>query len=133
SLANLPIIAMSLLPFSPLLDETLRVVARRYRLSAIATTSPDIRKANPSTALAIAIEKARVALVHGEMPDGTLKHIFIESLADLIREAIRPDYGDPVFQAMVLRHGAPQVREYTSLSAHADQDRREILAAVNAI
>lgn len=124
---------MSLLPFSPLLDETLRVVARRYRLPAIATTFPDIAKLSPSTALAIAIEKARVALVHGEVPDGALRHIFIKSLAHMIHEAMRPEYGDPVFQAMVLRHGAAQVREYTSLSAHADQDRREVLAAVNAV
>lgn len=122
-----------MLPSSPLLDETLRVVDRRYRLPVLATTFPDISNASPSTALAIAIEKARVALACGDVPEAALKDVLIESLAQMIHDAMRPEYGDPAFQAMVLRHGAIQVREYASLLAHADQDRREILAAVNAI
>lgn len=124
---------MSLSPSSLLLDETLRVVGRRYRLPALATAFPDVSKASPSTALAIAIEKARVSLARGDVPETALKNFFIESLAQMIHDAMRSEYGDPAFQAMVLRHGAAQVREYASLLAHADQERREILAAVNAI
>jgi hypothetical protein len=124
---------MSLLPSPPLLDETLRAVARRYRLPAIAAASPLMQEASPATTLAIAIEQARGAMAHGEVPGAALKRLFIEALAHMIREAMRAESGDPVFQAMVLRHRAAPVREYASLSAHADQDRRAVHAAVNAI
>jgi hypothetical protein len=51
----------------------------------------------------------------------------------MIHDAMHAECGDPVFQAMVLRHRAVQVREYAALSAHANQDRRLIHTAVNAI
>ncbi|SHI31041.1 3-deoxy-D-arabino-heptulosonate 7-phosphate synthase [Pollutimonas bauzanensis] len=122
------------MPLSPsLLDETLRVVARRYRLPAMAAISAQMREASPAAALAIVIEQARGAVARGEAPDAALKRLFIDALARMIHDAMRAESGDHAFQAMVLRHRAVQVREYASLSAHADQDRRLILAGVNAM
>ncbi|MPW19597.1 3-deoxy-D-arabino-heptulosonate 7-phosphate synthase [Paraburkholderia sp. CNPSo 3157] len=124
---------MSLLPSSPLIDQVLRTVARRYRLPAFADTPDQTQNASPSTALAIAIEQARRAVARDEVPAAPVKRLFVEALARLIHDAMRTQSGDPVFQAMVLRHRAAQVREYASLSARADQDRRLIHATVNAI
>src|SRR5690606_36492761 len=105
------------LPLSPfLLEETLRTVARRYRLPPMAA---EVRETSPATALAMAIEKAREARSADEAPDPALMHCFIEALEQMIREAMRPGSGDPAFQAMALRHQAVQVREYASLSSHA--------------
>jgi hypothetical protein len=84
-------------------------------------------------ALAIAIEQARVSVARGAAPDALVKQLFIEALARLISEAMRAECGDPALQAMVLRHRAPRVREYASLAAHADRDRRLIRVAVDAI
>ncbi|MFJ4290910.1 3-deoxy-D-arabino-heptulosonate 7-phosphate synthase [Cupriavidus sp. NPDC089707] len=117
----------------PLLDATLRTVARRYRLPASATAISELQSTSPATTLALAIEQARAAVARGETPAAPLKDRFIDALAHLIREALRADAGDPVFQAMVMRHRAAHVREYASLSAGAGQDRREVQAAVNAI
>ena len=124
---------MSLLPSPPLLDETLRVVARRYRLPAMDADFSRLQRTNPESALAILIEQARVEMVHGESRDGALKREFVETLAQIVRKALRTESGDPLFQAMVLRHQTAQVREYASLSAQADQDRRFVHASVNAI
>lgn len=110
----------------------LRAVARRYRLPATPMPSPLIQESNPAAALAIAIEQAREALVRAVAPDAASQRLFIGALARLIQDAMRAQRGDPVFQAMVLRHSAGQVREYASLSAHAGQDRRAVHAAVNA-
>ncbi len=81
----------------------------------------------------MAIEQARRALVHGEVPDLPLKRRFTTALACMVREAIHPDSGDPVVQAMALRHRVAPVREFASLSARADGDRRAVMAAVNAM
>ncbi len=124
---------MSLLPSSPLLDETLRVVARRYRLPAMDLSSFQVSDAGTSAILAFTIEQARRAVVRGAAADAGLKRQFIEALARMIREAMREDFGDSGFQAMVLRHRTPSVREYASLSAQADQDRRSVHTVVNAI
>ncbi|MEX3936181.1 3-deoxy-D-arabino-heptulosonate 7-phosphate synthase [Paraburkholderia phymatum] len=124
---------MSLLPLSPLIDQVLRTVARRYRLPAFADTPDQTQNASPSTVLAIAIEQARSAVACAEVPPASAKRLFVEALARLIHEAMRTQSGDPVFQAMVLRHRTAQVQEYASLSTHADHDRRLIHASVNAI
>ncbi|MBP0620701.1 3-deoxy-D-arabino-heptulosonate 7-phosphate synthase [Cupriavidus consociatus] len=121
------------LPSPPLLDATLRAVARRYRLPASAAAISGQQAAGAATALALAIEEARAAMARGETPGAALKDRFIDALARLIREALRTDAGDPVFQAMIMRHRAAHVREYASLSAGADQDRRQVRMAVNAI
>ncbi|MCI2809149.1 3-deoxy-D-arabino-heptulosonate 7-phosphate synthase [Eoetvoesiella caeni] len=120
-------------PTPALLDETLRLIARRYRLPAIACTSSREAKDNPATALAIAIEQARVAVARGKVPDEAVKHLFIEALAHMIQQALRAKSGDAAFKAMVLRHREAPVREYASLSAHANKDRRSVHATVNAI
>ncbi|MFD4838789.1 3-deoxy-D-arabino-heptulosonate 7-phosphate synthase [Achromobacter sp. NPDC058515] len=124
---------MSTLPSPSLLDETLRAVARRYRVPPMPAATPAMQESDPATALAIAIEQARVALLGGAAPDAAVKRLFVESLARLIREAMRAPQGDPVFQAMALRHRAPRVREHASLSAHAGQDRRAVHTAINGI
>ena len=116
-----------------LLDETLKRVARRYRLPADAGAFPPAPGASSSTVLAVVIERAREAVARGEAPEPTLKGMFVAALAQLIREAMRKESGDPVFQAMAYRHRAAEVREYASLSAHAQRDRRAIHAAVNAV
>ncbi|GAB3085351.1 3-deoxy-D-arabino-heptulosonate 7-phosphate synthase [Bordetella muralis] len=88
---------------------------------------------NPSTALAIVLEQVRVLLEAGDTPDDALKRRFFDALDRLIREAVQPTRGDTAFQAMVLRHQTAAVREYASLAAHANQDRREVHAAVNTV
>ncbi|MEM5310675.1 3-deoxy-D-arabino-heptulosonate 7-phosphate synthase [Paraburkholderia sp. JHI869] len=117
-----------------LLETILRDVARRYRLPHDAAVSGSrLRNANSATALALVIEQVREGMAHGGAPDATLKPRFIDALAAMITEAMQADSGDRAFQAMVLRHRAAPVREFASLSAQADQDRRQIHAAVNAI
>lgn len=128
-----PLPAMSLTPLPALFDETLRIVARRYRLPPLDSASSLTDAANPATALAIVIEEACRMRTDGESPGTALRQRFIDALAQMIRDAMNPQSGDPAFQAAVLRHDAPSVREYASLSAHAEQDRRALYSAVNAI
>ncbi|MCQ9616485.1 3-deoxy-D-arabino-heptulosonate 7-phosphate synthase [Paenalcaligenes niemegkensis] len=116
-----------------MLEQTLRLVARRYRLPALSAPSLKSQKLSAASILAITIEQARRALSLGASPDDTLKRTFIEALARMIREATDTQNGDPTFQTMVLRYRAAQVREYASLAAQAGQDRRQILTSVNAI
>ena len=118
---------------SPALDEILQLVARRYCLPANTAGLAQERKLSWATVLALVIEQAREALTCDEVPDASLKLLFVESLAQLIRDAMRAEGGDPAFQAMVLRHRFASVREYASLSARSDQDRRSVYAVVNAI
>ncbi|WP_443102117.1 3-deoxy-D-arabino-heptulosonate 7-phosphate synthase [Bordetella sp. H567] len=87
----------------------------------------------PAATLALALEHARVAMERGETPDAALKPLFLEALARMIHDAMQAEHGDPVFQAMVLRHRLPRVREYASLSAHADRDQRRVRAMVDAV
>ncbi|MCD0504742.1 3-deoxy-D-arabino-heptulosonate 7-phosphate synthase, partial [Bordetella petrii] len=115
-----------------MLDSILCAAARRYRLPR----PPDLdglQEAAPATVLAVTIEAARLATGRHEIPGDTLESLFTEALARLIHAALRPQGGDAVFQAMVLRHQSAQVREYASLSAHAQRDRRNLHNAVNAI
>ncbi|MNK35912.1 hypothetical protein D3C87_544500 [compost metagenome] len=118
-------------PLSSLLDATLCAVARRYALPATPVSSAGTH--DPATAIALVIEQIRADTARGGPPDAALGRLFTEALARLIHGAVHPRHGDPVFQAMVLRHRTAPVREYASLSAHAGQDRRAVHAAVNAI
>ncbi|WP_407972689.1 3-deoxy-D-arabino-heptulosonate 7-phosphate synthase [Burkholderia pyrrocinia] len=124
---------MSLTPLPALLDEVLRTVARRYRLPPLDSASSPAEAANPAATLAIAIEEARRLRSDGQAPGAELQQCFIDALARMIRDAMDRQSGDPAFQAAVLRHDAPSVREYASLHAHAEQDRRALHSAVNAI
>lgn len=118
-------------PSPSLLAAILRRTARRYRVPAISQIPAE--GAMPATALAIAIEQARRSLEAGATPQATVQQAFLDALSRLIRDAMRESDGDPVFQAMLLRHRLTLVREYASLAARAAQDRREIIAAANAI
>ncbi|QVN23474.1 3-deoxy-D-arabino-heptulosonate 7-phosphate synthase [Burkholderia pyrrocinia] len=124
---------MSLTPLPALLDEVLRTVARRYRLPPLDSASSPAEAANPAATLAIAIEEARRLRSDGRAPGAELQQRFVDALARMIRDAMDTQSGDPAFQAAVLRHDAPSVREYASLHAHAEQDRRALHSAVNAI
>ncbi|WP_431257846.1 3-deoxy-D-arabino-heptulosonate 7-phosphate synthase [Roseateles chitinivorans] len=145
--------------FPPLLDDVLRRTPRRYRAPALPATWEEARAAGTATALAAAIEQARTALASGNAPADDARTLFVDALARLIGHAMRPltaqgkegdgdgdaggdnneggpapaGGGDPAFQAMVLRHRSPVVREYASLSAHAERDRRAVRTAVNAL
>ncbi|WP_144636763.1 3-deoxy-D-arabino-heptulosonate 7-phosphate synthase [Bordetella genomosp. 13] len=121
------------MPVSPLLDQILGRVERRYRLPAIDAALAHAPHAQPATRVAVAIEQARQAVERGLAPDDGLRPVFIDALAALIQEAMRARQGDPAFQAMVLRHRTDAVREYASLAAHAESDRRTVRAAVNAV
>lgn len=115
-----------------LLDQTLRAVARRYRVGPMPASPNGLEGSDPATLLAIAIEAARAALDAGAAPPNDAARRFTDALAQLIRDALREPGGDPAFQAMVLRHRSPQVREHASLSAHAVADRRAVRTAVDA-
>jgi len=120
----------------PALADTLRRVARRYHLPATPDTlaTPESpQPADPATTLAVTIEQTRASLAHGIGLGPGQQHRFTQALADLIHEALRPTGADAAFQAILLRHHAPQVQTYASLSAHTDQDRRTVHAIVNAI
>lgn len=118
-------------PSLSLLDAILRRTARRYRVPAISRIPTE--DAPPATALAVAIEQARQSVEDGAAPPAAVKRAFLDALARLIRDAMRESDGDPAFQAMLLRQRLPLVREYASLAARAAQDRREIIAAANAV
>ncbi|WP_321885087.1 3-deoxy-D-arabino-heptulosonate 7-phosphate synthase [Paraburkholderia bannensis] len=124
---------MTLPPPPLLLAETLRRVERRYRLPPLATPASLTDADTPATKLAVAIEAARKAAASAHVPDAALERLFADALAQMIRHAMRPEGGDAMLQATVLRHREAQVREYAELAASADQDRRTIHAAVNAI
>ncbi|WP_367352845.1 3-deoxy-D-arabino-heptulosonate 7-phosphate synthase [Achromobacter animicus] len=121
----------SALPHS-LLDLTLRAIPRRYRVGPLPAARSGLEVSDPAMALAIAIEQARVALSADAAPSSASERLFVDALSQLIRDALRESGGDSAFQAMVLRHQSPLVREYASLSAHAQADRRAVRTAVDA-
>jgi len=116
------------------LGNVLRAVHRRYRVPSITeAVAVGYDNDRPSTTLAIVIERVREAVDAGRPPGDELKRTFMDALARLIDDAMRLDRGDPAFQATVLRYQSTIVREYASLAAHADEDRRAVRAAVNAV
>ncbi|QTD94620.1 3-deoxy-D-arabino-heptulosonate 7-phosphate synthase [Burkholderia anthina] len=120
-------------PLPALLDEVLCSVDRRFRLPPLVRAASLTDAANPATVIAIVIEEARRVQADGRTPGPELQHRFVDALARMIGDAIDARSGDPAFQAAVLRHGATAVREYASLAAHAEQDRRTLRSAVNTI
>ncbi|MGE8705753.1 MAG: 3-deoxy-D-arabino-heptulosonate 7-phosphate synthase [Achromobacter sp.] len=119
------------LPLS-LLDQTLRAIPRRYCVGPLLAAPSGLEDSDPATALAIAIEQARVALSAGAAPPPASERLFLGALSQLIRDALRERGGDSAFQAMVLRHQSHLVREHAWLSAHAQADRRAVRTAVDA-
>lgn len=116
---------------SPLLDQTLRAVARRYRVGELPAAS-GVEDSDPAMALVIATEAARAALHAGAMPPPAARRRFTDALARLIQDALRERGGDAAFQAMVWRHRSALVREHASLNAHAGADRRAVRTLVDA-
>lgn len=118
-------------PRPPLLDQVLQAVARRYRLPAMQDVAGSA--GSPAAALAVTIEHARNALEHAQAPDAALQQRFIDALAQLIREAMHREHGDPAYQAAVLTRSAPAVQEYATLQTHRERDHRMVRAGANAI
>lgn len=83
--------------------------------------------------LAVAIEHARRDVEAGRRPEDATRDRFLDALLRLIHEALRPDHGDPTFQAQVLRHRHPSVDEYAQLAATAERDRRQLRLAIDAV
>ena len=118
---------------SSLLEDILQRVDRRYRLPGLSMERAYLLAADPATRLAAVIEEARQSQARQEPPGPVLQGLFADALAQLIREAMHSDTGDPAIQALVLRQSAAAVGEYASLSAGALQDEREVRGIVNAI
>src|SRR5690606_25580412 len=116
---------------STLLNQILSQLARRYRLPIRREDALDREHYGVAPQLALIIERVRETVVSGRQPDEAQKKQFLDTLARLIHDAMLDDEGDSAFQAMTLRHGAPRVREYASLAARSDPDRRAVLALVN--
>lgn len=85
------------------------------------------------TALAFAIEAARTGQLRGMQPAAEVRALFTRHLAQLIRAALKPEGGDPAFQAMVLQAQDALVAEHVRLAAQRAADARAIRAAVDAI
>lgn len=113
--------------------DRLQRAARRFRAPALPDSLAEARAHGTATALATTIEHARQALAAGSAPGDDVRALFLDALARHIAEAMRPEHGDAAFQAMVLRHRSPAVREFASLNAHAEADRRQIRSAANAL
>lgn len=129
----MPAPSVPLQPHPPLLEQALHTVVRRYRLPAALQAGAQMLEASPATALAMAIEQARIATEQAQRPGVATMYLFTRSLARLIADAMHAEGGDAAYQAMVLAHQAPQVREAMALWAHAEKDDREVRSIVNAI
>lgn len=107
-------------------------MVRRYRIppSRAATLAADC---GPGAALARAIEELQAAQAAGRPPDPALREAFITALASLVRAALRPEDGDPAFQALVLEHRYSQVREFLALRRQEASDRRQLRTAADAL
>lgn len=118
---------------SHLLEDILQRVERRYRLPVLPMPRAYLLATDPAARLAAVIEEARQSLATHKPPGVVLQRLFVDALAQLIREALHSDTGDPAIQALVLRQSVAAVGEYASLSAGALQDEREVRGIINAI
>lgn len=117
----------------PLLAVALRQAPRRYRMPPLPADPAAARAAGTESALAFALEARRRAPAPGSAPEVQAGALFTEALAALIGGALRPESGDPSFQALVLRSREPAVQEHVRLAAQAAADARALRAAVAAI
>lgn len=107
---------------------------RRYRLPPLPCTRADAAAAGPATALAFCIEAVRRAVADAAPPPSPdVAALFQHSLAALVREALQPQRGDPVFQARLLQAQDPAVAEYVRLARDAAADRRAVRSGVDAL
>jgi len=108
-------------------------VARPYGLPALPDLPPESSPAHRAAVLARVIEEARGAVAAGQAPPEALARRFTTALAACIEQAMDPQRGDPAYQALVLRHSAPALREHLALAQAAEQDGRQLQRAVDAI
>lgn len=116
-----------------LLLAALRAAPRRYRMPPLPAGIEAAKEGGAEAVLAFAIEAARVAQEQGGPPLAAAKGLFTRALAELIRTALRPEVGDPAFQAQVLEAREPAVGEHVRLLAQAGADRRGVRSALDAI
>ena len=115
------------------LSELLDRVARPYGEPPLPALPPESSPAYRAAVLARAIEEARGALAAGVPAPEALAQRFTEALARCIEQTMDPQRGDPAYQALVLRQGAPALREHLALAQGAAQDRRQLQRAVDGI
>jgi hypothetical protein len=115
-----------------LLQRAVLLAPRRYRLPPLPANLAAAQAAAPQSALAFALEAARNACLQGSEPAADVRELFIHALAAVIQASLRPDAGDPAFQAQVLRAGTPEVQEYAALHTQSAADQRAVRVAVNA-
>lgn len=128
-------------PVDDLLLAAVRAVPRRHRLPPLPADAAAAQAAGCETALAWAIEQARLAkeqqatAPHEAMPAraAEARGVFLAALAQFIGQALAAQGGDPAFQALVLRAREPTVQEYLRLAEPANADRRAVRAAVDAM
>ncbi|MBT2335700.1 hypothetical protein J7E49_17510 [Variovorax paradoxus] len=118
-----------------LLLAALHEAPRRYRLPPLPADVEAAVASGTETALAFAMEAARIEKAgHPPAPayDG-IQALFTRALAQLIREALAPERGDPAFQAALLQAQDAAVHEHVQLSRQRPADRRTVRMAVDAI
>ena len=114
------------------LYDLLRAAPRRYRAPPLPADLESAVVAGPEATLAYAIESARLAGERGTPTPAALGDAFAVALAALIRRAMTPDGGDPIFQAQVLQSRDAQVRDWVQIESIAATDARAVRAAVDA-
>ncbi|MFL6693347.1 MAG: hypothetical protein ACJ8GO_10335 [Ramlibacter sp.] len=112
-----------------LLLAALREAPRPFLLPPLPADGATARASGVETALAFALEAART---DGTASEAT-RAVFTSALAELIRRALVPDHGDPVFQAQVLRSQMPDIDEYVRLCALHARDERAVRFQVDAV
>jgi hypothetical protein len=120
-------------PLDARLLAAVREAPRRYRMPPLPADLASAAASGSDTALAFAIETARVASEHGSSAPQAVQDLFTEKLATLIRRALAPQDGDAAFQALVLRAQEPLVGEYVRLSQQLTGDRRALRTATDAL
>jgi hypothetical protein len=84
-------------------------------------------------ALAFAIAAARLAKERHLPPSPHLQETFTWALAQLIRQALAAEGGDPAFQAIVLQAREAAVHEHVQLRRMRAADQRSVRTATHAI
>lgn len=108
-------------------------VARPFRWVDLPTELEAVPFESPANQLAKSIEQCRQALAQGMAPTPQLKHAFLSSLAQLIKQATCPSHGDSIYRAQVLRYGSPAVKEFVALHTTEKADSRRITGLVDRI
>ncbi|MFY3679241.1 3-deoxy-D-arabino-heptulosonate 7-phosphate synthase [Achromobacter xylosoxidans] len=118
------------MPTTAPLHAILHAVARRYRVSG-ATAGPATH--DHAGALARIIERLQAVVSAGGEPGSSWRDAFLTALDGLVRDALRPDGGDPAFQAAVLAYRQPEVRAYLALRREAAADSRKMRTTADAL